>query len=354
MARRYIPPVDPGLATAQGVVGGVSSFMQAFQGVQKDRRQTAFQEAQLASQRELHALQIQKLKKEMAPIELRMGMVDTLSGLGNERLLKKAEDDLYKSIETPEQLAYMKQKIEGLTQQDVDSATGPNARVSMGSAFVERGEPIRAQVSPPQTIYPNRHEIDLAMKRMSIQSTANLAGARIQAQESAAEMKARHDRELRAMGIDAEEKKGTVERTFKAGESAKERENKRIIADKKKMDREKDLIVIGIKKLQSERAGVPISISLIEPGRIAKLERDIQVEKDRYKALTGQDYEAPAPLQQPSKTSAKPAATPQPVQTPTLKDKAELDAMGVGPEFQLQGREGVFVKQANGKLRRVR
>lgn len=107
---------DTGLAIGAGFAQGAANFMQAYQQGQQRQADTARQQQELEMKRQLYALQMQKLQKEIAPVEVNMLKVSAARNYFGEEspFYKKAVNDVLDSVETPAQAQYLNKKVSEL------------------------------------------------------------------------------------------------------------------------------------------------------------------------------------------------------------------------------------------------
>ena len=107
---------DTKLAIGAGFAQGAANFMQAYQQGQQRQADGARQQQELEMKRQLYALQMQKLQKEIAPVEVNMLKVSAARNYFGEEspFYKKAVNDVLDSVETPAQAQYLNKKVSEL------------------------------------------------------------------------------------------------------------------------------------------------------------------------------------------------------------------------------------------------
>lgn len=112
----YLP--NQGLQIGNAFAQGVKSFMTAYQGAQDRQHKQAVEDEQLAMKRQYYELQMQKVKKEVEPVDVNMikfmaAKSAAEKGFVDPSIQKMAAKELMDSVDNPTKAAYLKKIVDG-------------------------------------------------------------------------------------------------------------------------------------------------------------------------------------------------------------------------------------------------
>lgn len=330
---------DPGLLIAQGVAQGASNFATAFMGARERQADRALKMEEIKAVTELRQLQMQKIKKELEPIELNLEHLNMIGqayqgNLISDSAYKKSEqqilDNLMEQADSPIKTAMIQQFINRKSQEKNTIKVEPGAAKLYGQ------------------IIGHQNQANIAAGRN--QTQLDVAGLNARSKEDLLRLKGHIDLKLKELDSSSKERRTGVSSAARV-EAAKIGAGARIQAAK----------ISASKKGKGKDAGNPDAASLrkqIEQarGKLADFYKakadfmelpaqrkqreqslidNIRDLEGRYQNLTGGTMgNTAAPAAKPSPSPAAPA--PAPSGPTSLKGAAQ--AAKVGDVFEFGGK----------------